>query len=462
MGKSVLFTPVGGTDPISWNNWREGAILQICRKYEPDCVFLYMSAEILAKQEKDQRYTYCLDRLSESIGHKIDYSIIARPKLREVQQFNYFYGDFINILTELQKELGKEDELILNVSSGTPAMKSCLMVLSSLTRMKCKVVQVATPEKMMNEHTHLDVDIKELWELDLDNDPAEYKDRTEEVSCPWIIADQKKKLIRTHVLAYDYEAAAGVNEQMPLNRDGSFVQLIRAAAERKLLNYGKMVNILKEAGEEKSDVFRPVRADDKRIMFEYALALDLRQKRGEYADFLRALTPIITELFIEVLKKSGRINIADYYLYSSNKLKRWKKAEIAGTEIERIMMQVQRWNAGRKEWDFRDYGNMLKSDFIYSFQLFNLIHEYMDGVAQEVIDLCGKLRIIEEQRNRVAHEMVGVSDDFIKAKVGFSSREIMEIIRELLFYVDGGYKNYWDSYDRMNEFILERMEEELG
>lgn len=462
MGKSVLFSPVGGTDPISWNNWREGAILQICRKYEPDRVFLYMSAEILAKQEKDQRYTYCLDRLSESIGHKINYSIIARPTLREVQQFNYFYGDFINILTELQGELDKEDELILNVSSGTPAMKSCLMVLSSLTRMRCKVVQVATPEKMMNEHTHSDVDIKELWELDLDNDPEEYKDRTEEVSCPWIIADQKKKLIRTHVLAYDYEAAAGVNEQMPLNRDGSFVQLIRAAAERKLLNYGKMVNVLKDAGEEKSDVFRPVRADEKRILFEYALALDLRQKRGEYADFLRALTPIITELFIEVLKKSERINIEDYYMYNSNKLKRWKKEEIVGTEFERIMMRVQRWNAGRKEWDFRDYGNELKSDFIYSFQLFNLIHEYMDGVAQEVIDLCGKLRTIEEQRNRVAHEMVGVSDDFIKAKVGYSSREIMEIVRELLFYVDGGFKNYWDSYDRMNEFILQRMEKELG
>lgn len=461
MGKRVLFTPVGGTDPISWNNWREGAILQICRKYKPDCVFLYMSAEILAKQNEDQRYTYCLEKLSESIGHRIEYKIIERPSLKEVQQFNYFYEDFFNILAELEKELGKEDELILNVSSGTPAMKSCLMVLSSLTKLRCKVVQVVTPEKKMNEHTHPDVDIRELWELNLDNNPEEYEDRTEEVSCPWIIADQKKKLIRTHVLAYDYEAAAGVNEQMPLNKDGSFVQLIRAAAERKLLNYGNMVNILKEVGEE-SDVFRPVRADEKRVLFEYALSLDLRQKRGEYADFLRALTPIITELFIQILKKGGRINITDYYSYNSDKLKRWEKGKIAGTEIERIMMRIQQWNAGKKAWVFKDYGNELKSDYIFSYQLFNLISKYLDGAPHEIIDLCGKLRIIEEQRNRVAHEMVGVSDEFIKAKVGYSSREIMEIVKKLLFYVDGGFKKHWDSYDQMNEFILERMEEELG
>ena len=462
MGRRVLFTPVGGTDPISWNNLREGAVLQICRKYRPDLVCLYMSAEILEKHKRDNRYVYCLDKLGESIGKKMEYRIIERPELREVQQFDYFYHDFSAVVEELEKGLGKEDELILNVSSGTPAMKSCLMVLSSLTSLRCRVVQVATPGRKMNEHNHPDEDIEVLWEMNEDNNPELYRDRTEEVSCPWIIADQKKKLIRTHVLAYDYEAALGVHEQMRLSRDGSYVKLIEAAAQRKMLNNLRMIDILKEAGEERNEAFRPVRQNDKRVIFEYALALELKQKRGEYADFLRALTPIVTDLFIGILNKSERIRVSDYYYFNRDRMKRWDKGKIAGTRFETAMMRRQTWDAARKEWTFRDSGNELKSDYMYSYQLFNLIDEYMFDGDREMIGLCGKLRVIEEQRNRVAHEMVGVSDEYIKAKVGFDCREIMEVVRKLLFYVDSGFMSNWDSYDRMNEFILGRMEEELG
>ena len=90
-GRVILFTPVGGTDPISWNNMREGAILQICRKYRPDAVYMYMSAEILEKHKKDNRYLYCLERLEEVIGKEMEYIVIERPELHEVQKFNYFY-----------------------------------------------------------------------------------------------------------------------------------------------------------------------------------------------------------------------------------------------------------------------------------------------------------------------------------------------------------------------------------
>ena len=77
--------------------------------------------------------------------------------------------------------------------------------------------------------------------------------------------------------------------------------------------------------------------------------------------------------------------------------------------------------------------------------------------------LCEKGRYIEDTvRNRVAHEMVGVSDEFIKAKVSYSSEEIVQMMQKVLFYLDGGLKKYWNSYDEMNEYILERMETELA
>ena len=69
MGKVILFTPVGGTDPISATNYYEGAILHICRHYMPDKVVLYMSKEMLDYQDEDDRYRYCLDKLSELQKH---------------------------------------------------------------------------------------------------------------------------------------------------------------------------------------------------------------------------------------------------------------------------------------------------------------------------------------------------------------------------------------------------------
>ena len=44
MGKKILFSPVGGTDPISENNYRDGSMLHICRHYNQIKLFyIYLS-----------------------------------------------------------------------------------------------------------------------------------------------------------------------------------------------------------------------------------------------------------------------------------------------------------------------------------------------------------------------------------------------------------------------------------
>ena len=53
MNQTILFKPVGGTDPISSTNIHDGSMLHICRVYQPQKVILYMSKEMLDNQEKD-------------------------------------------------------------------------------------------------------------------------------------------------------------------------------------------------------------------------------------------------------------------------------------------------------------------------------------------------------------------------------------------------------------------------
>lgn len=59
LGKKVLYSTVGGTDPIA--NFRDGSMLHICRIYKPDEVYLMMSQEISNHHRHDDRYRYCLN-----------------------------------------------------------------------------------------------------------------------------------------------------------------------------------------------------------------------------------------------------------------------------------------------------------------------------------------------------------------------------------------------------------------
>lgn len=210
MNKTILFSPVGGTDPISSGNLRDGSMLHICRCYKPDMVYLYMSGEILQFQQLDSRYTYCLDKLGEKLGCSIGYKIIPRPDMKNVQEFDPFYSEFRKIILDIRKDMDDSDTLLLNISSGTPAMKSALLVLKTLGEFACKAVQVSTPDAAMNAHeghaAHKKYEVEDMWELDEDN-ADDFANRCSEVKCPTLTQIQQESYIRKLLDEYDYAAA---------------------------------------------------------------------------------------------------------------------------------------------------------------------------------------------------------------------------------------------------------------
>ena len=199
MGKTILFTPVGGTDPISSTNCQDGSMLHICRAYQPDKIIMYMSKEMLEFQEMDDRYQYCIERLGKMQGHDYEIEIVERRELTKVHEFDYFYQDFRNIIQNIYNDMNKDDTLLLNVSSGTPAMKSGLLVLQTLGEFPAKLIQVVTPERKINEHIHRDYDVQTLWELDEDNN-ENYENRCREIECPSLSSIKKEEMIKKPVV----------------------------------------------------------------------------------------------------------------------------------------------------------------------------------------------------------------------------------------------------------------------
>ena len=91
MPKKILFSPIGGTDPIKYE--RDGSMLHICRHYLPDVVYLYMSSEMLYYHEKDNRYVNSIEWLGNFLGHKFEVHLIERPELRNAHEYDVFYED---------------------------------------------------------------------------------------------------------------------------------------------------------------------------------------------------------------------------------------------------------------------------------------------------------------------------------------------------------------------------------
>lgn len=439
MNRTILFSPVGGTDPISSTNMRDGSLLHICRVYRPDRVVLYMSKEILQSHKKDNRYLYCLDQLSQKTGWKYQYEIIERPEMENVQEFDYFYQEFRGLIVELMKTMDDSDTLLLNVSSGTPAMKSGLLVLKTLGEFPCKAIQVATPEKKMNEHIHSGYDVKLLMELNEDNE-EKFENRCKEVKCPTLSMIQQENNIKRLIQEYDYYAAMELAKQLPEEETKNYLELLKMASKRVLLDFTSVDQILANNNE----FMLPVKDSSIKKFFEYALSLDIKLKRGEYADYIRAISPLLAGLFEKILEKQAGIALKDYCIKSKEGSWRWNDRKMSGTKVLQVLENFCGKNAFR-------YGD------VYSSQLCVLLIELGQDInCKKTVE---NLRSVESKlRNLAAHQMISVTDISIRKETGFTGEQIMEMIKKAFIYAGMNIKKEcWDSYDQMNEVLLSKI-----
>lgn len=445
MNRIILFSPVGGTDPISLNNWRDGSLLHICRVYKPTDVVMYMSKEILENQKKDNRYLYCLDKLSELLKFEMNYKIIERPDLENVQEFDPFYKDFKVELDKIVSEMDDTDRLYLNVSSGTPAMKSALLILQNMGEIPCQSIQVTTPEKKMNEHTHIGYDVEILWEGNEDNKKG-FTNRCSIVECPNLSLIKKEELIKQQINDYDYHAAVNIASTIDAESRKRYWDYLKLAEARAAMNFAEVDRIIEKTGY----CPLPFKSGDERNDFEYALNLKLKLSRKENADFLRAITPLAVELFQLILKEQCDIDIYEYCNEDENGGLKWDQFKLMNTNVLNILQAA--------------FYNDFKFGYVYSIQMLKIIKSQTED--RNLKSACDRLRSIEEKvRNIAAHQMIAITDRKLKELTknekdkkcpnGYTLGNIMKLIEEIFEYTPLKVKEeYWNSFEEMNKKIL--------
>ena len=436
--KKILFSAVGSTDPIAGQH--DGAILHIARNYDIDEIYLYYSKEMCEIEEKDNRYLYCLDKLKEKTGKEFVIRKIYRPELTEVHLFDFFLTEFKTMIDGILQE---DCELYLNVSSGTPAMKSALQVIGTICEKPVTTIQVATPTGKYNEHREDvkgDYEVELQWELDLDNNET-YKNRCSISSNVNLAAELKKEIIKKQVNDFDYLAALSVAKDVEAFLHPDIIKFLEAATSRIKLDRKTARLYLKDADYK----MFPKESGDEIDCFEYLLLLRIKMLKEEYIDFLRGITPLFAALLERIVKKETLIDVNEYCI-SQKKVngamfKRWDERKVSANQFLRDVITAN------GKWE-------LRTQVVTSEHLATILERKSDNATLK--KLVGEVRDVEKSiRNPVAHCITYMTEDAIKKETGCSTKKIFEMLVGLSKY--SGIEitaEDLESYERCNEKII--------
>lgn len=448
----ILFSPIGMTDPISDRNLQEGSLLQICRFYQPDMIYLHMSQTVVELHEKDNRYLACLDRLYEKMRKTYTYELILDRDLVEVQEYDPFYKKYQEVLVDIHQAY-PQAEILLNVSSGTPAMKQALYVLCNFFNFPTLPIQVATPTKQYNGNTDRMISQENPLEAFLDSidlimeEPELYENRTTVATNENLNFELKKDLLKKHLDKYNYPAALEVVEGIRDLLPDRAYHLVAAAFYRNKLDNHQAEKHLR-AVEEKFDYY----ATAQKRLVEYLLYLGVLIKRDMLLEFIRGLTPVLDILFRLAFEKESGICLDPYLIEREGQVK-WSQKALVGDEIgQRIMTVLDSSYGGNYS-----YKNSASSD-----NFLKLLESEVFGRGEgRICKEAQTLREVEKKgRNKAAHQIISIDDAFLKKTTGYESQVIFKKLTDLVHDLNLGVKReHWQSYEKMNEKIISSLEE---
>lgn len=443
----VLFSSVGKSDPMTIfenKDIYDGSYLHIIRNNDIEKVYLYMSKEICGYDESDNRYLKAIELYNEQFNKKVEVIKIYRDELVDVQKFDIFYEDFENIIKNIIDDCGKDVEILCNVSSGTPAMKSTLQVISALSPYKLVPIQVIDPSKgrYKRDVDLNNYDIDYYWTNNIDNLMNE--NRTYLSNNESFNFKIQKEMIISLINSYDYDAAYKLISDYKYRINKEIVDLIEFAFNRNNLDVKEIVPKNKKYGWN----LLPYRDMQNMKLFEYFLWLNIKVKKEEIVDFVRGLNPFMHTACHAIVKKMG-INIYSYCVYEKNTYKLkidLLKKDALGSEILDIL------NASY----YKGYDD---SKFLSEEQLMRIINSKLSGNKSLVNALNELDELRTKKRNIASHEIVSIRSKDILKDLGNDVNYYLGKMKIILRYLNYDIDQYCDSYEQMNKYICDKVKQ---
>lgn len=424
----ILISAVGTTDPISYNH--DSALLHIARNYRPDKIVLVYSQEMLVKQDLINKVLLSIEGYNPII--EIDSTTLNND---EVHLFDKMY-EVMGLI--IQKYTNNDDEIILNLSSGTPQIKSALFALNRINDYNTQAIQVATPKKGANKEykdltdSEIDALIVENQDNSLDFVDRSIKDKSDKFSQALV-----KRHLRSLIASYDYQAAEVIINRKEDTKSLSNIKKIR----KKISDFSRVFKnqcLL-------SDILSLPLDDSQKKALNYYLMIDVLKEREHIADVLIKAKSLAEFVIEETIKKDheGLIvfdgnppklnpNFPDCEAILDDIDKKMKKSRGIEDTEERIFSVQSTLN-------LLSYLNILE------------FYEY-DSQLQTAIN---GILSLNGERNKVAHGLSEIDTRLLSRK---KLKQLSENLRLLLvdcLDIDSSYFNY---YDKQNEELIKMLE----
>lgn len=405
-----LISCVGDTDPI--RNFRDGSILHIARVERPQVIVLIHSQRTISKHDDIIKAINSLDENYRPTVKK-DENIIEN-----VAYFDEVFNQLSTIVRKyLQDNIDSNYEYILNLSSGTPQMKSAFFAINQIETYNIRTIQVATPEFDSNVGVKHEIreDLEMLIEMNLDNQ-ENFLNRCHEDKAEKFAQTLVKQSMRMLIEKYDYYAALQL-----ISEQKSFPNKKQLKRELQLI-----VDIIKTQDIPPLISKLKYSVALKKSLHGYLL-LDMKMKTGDLAEVLirvKSLAEFIIETYLKknysgIFKKLQ--NDSRIYLNSKN------------------YPNVEQFLRNRVEATGRKYNETYLNLLSYTDIL-----EFLEPKSEMITHL-NRIKQINGMRNSVAHNL-----DKIQS---WNDREIKNAVsstKELLvhtFKFDYRFFNYYNDFN---------------
>lgn len=413
----VLFSPIGTTDPI--RDDFDGPMLHIARHYRPDSIWLFLSAEMVERDKKDNRYEKSILKILPNC----DIRKIKHPEITNPADFDAYLVAFPEIIGDIKAEYGEDTEILVNVSSGTPQMSAsaCLEVLND--DILLHPIQVHTPAKKSNIDIHYVNDFSDfesVWENNLDN----LEDAENRCIEPPILNFKLTK-IKSQIISlvnnYEYRAALELSNLYKKYFSQRLIKLLTHASLRIAFRFKDAEKYISK--EEKE--FFPIVTSPLYDLYEALCIMKVLQDKGDISNLVVKISPFLTKLAEEYITQ---------YLKYRNFSKLYTAYNDGGDERKRfIRNKIAKVESGLLRYLDQCYGEFKDSDMAFS-NLVRIIeyhvYNYEDKNTDKYKSLFShlsyfqSLREIERLiRNPLAHRLEAFDDEDIK-KICKDSDEI--------------------------------------
>ena len=426
----ILISAVGTTDPISNNH--DAALLHIARNYRPDKIVLVYSQEMLVKQDLINKVLLSIEGYNPII--EIDSTILNND---EVFLFDKMY-EVMGLI--VQKYTNDDDEIILNLSSGTPQIISALFALNRINDYNTQAIQVATPKKGANREykpltdSEIDALIVENQDNSLDFVDRSIKDKSEKFTQALV-----KRHLRSLIASFDYQAAEAIINRKEYNK---LLSKKRIAYIREKLNDFSRVfknqSIL-------SDILSFPLDDSQKKALNYYLLIDVLKEREHIADVLIKAKSLAEFVIEETIKKDHEgLIVFDGNLPKLNP--DFPDCEAILDDIDKKMKKSR----GIEDTEERIFSVQSTLNLLSYLNILEF-YEY-DSQLQTAIN---GILSLNGERNKVAHGLSEIDTRLLSRK---KLKQLSENLRLLLVDCLGIDTSYFNYYDKQNEELIKMLE----